>query len=207
MIGLILFLVVFFVIILPLIILISILWEYALRSFALYRIAKQTDACKPAYAWIPVVQYWVMGKCAEACDAQTGKGGKKNWKWGKIMLILRISYLGAMVFLMPIAFVLALFGGGIFLEAISWLAITLTVFTAACTYKIYRYYVEDPYDILALVLTVLYPGWISAALLIASFLKPCAGEHIVAEQTMPQSDGAAVIPAEQEQEGGEQEYE
>ena len=77
MIGMILFMIVFFVFILPLTILVAVVSEYLIRSFALYRIAGQTGACNPKHAWIPVYQYWVMGKCAEECDAQTGRGGKK----------------------------------------------------------------------------------------------------------------------------------
>lgn len=196
MIGLILFMIVFFVFILPLIILFAVVVEYLIRSFALYRIAKQTGACNPKHAWIPVYQYWVMGKCAEECDAQTGRGGKKPWKWSKILLIMRISYLGAMIFLMPVAFLLAIFGGGILLKGFSWLSIALTVFVAVCAFKMYRYYVSDPYDSIALVLTVLYPGWISAALLIASFFPPREQKASAPKADVAQCDGAAVIVAE-----------
>lgn len=190
MIGLILYMIIFFVIILPLTILFAVVGEYLIRSFALYRIAGQIGACNPKHAWIPVYQYWVMGKCAEECDAQTGRGDKKPWKWSKILLIMRISYLCAMIF-MPLAFLLAIFGGGILLEAISWLSIALTVFVAVCAFKMYRYYIDDPYDSIALVLTVLYPGWISTALLIASFFKPVMQKRPVEKESACAQDDAA----------------
>lgn len=201
MIGLILFMIVFFVFILPLTILVAVVGEYLIRSFALYRIAGQTGACNPKYAWIPVYQYWVMGKCAEECDAQTGRGGKKPWKWSKILLIMRISYLGAMIFLMPLAFLLAIFGGGILLQGISWLSIALTVFVAVCAFKMYRYYIDDPYDSIALVLTVLYPGWISTALLIASFFPPREQKASAPKADVELCGGAAVIVAQESDEG------
>ena len=201
MIGLILFMIVFFVFILPLTILVAVVGEYLIRSFALYRIAGQTGACNPKHAWIPVYQYWVMGKCAEECDAQTGRGGKKPWKWSKILLIMRISYLGAMIFLMPVAFLLAIFGGGILLEGISWLSIALTVFVAVCAFKMYRYYIDDPYDSIALVLTVLYPGWISTALLIASFFPSREQRASAPQADVEPCDGAAVIVAQESDEG------
>ena len=163
---------VFMAVILPLLILLGAVAEYVLLGISLSRIAKQTDACKPAHAWIPVVQYRVLGRCAEACHQKTEKDGKKCWSWGKIMLITGGVYLGVTVFVMPIAMLLAIFGLGILVDAISWLGVVFGVMTAVCSYKIYRYYMDDPSDVIVLVLTVLYPGWNSIALLITSFLKP-----------------------------------
>ena len=218
---------VFMAVILPLLILLGAVAEYVLLGISLSRIAKQTDACKPAHAWIPVVQYRVLGRCAEACHQKTEKDGKKCWSWGKIMLITGGVYLGVTVFVMPIAMLLAIFGLGILVDAIAWLGVVFGVMTAVCSYKIYRYYMDDPSDVIVLVLTVLYPGWNSIALLITSFLKPRvknvpeqqdSPEQEVSEQELPrqranetpaadapqielfEDDGAYVIAAE-EQEG------
>ncbi len=201
MIGLILFLIFFFVVILPLIILIGVAIDYVALSYALYRVAKQTHADHPKRAWIPVVRYGIMGKCVEAIDAQSGvASGKKPWKWGKILLILRVAYLGAIIFLMPIAFLMALFGAGIFLEAISWLSIVVTVAVAVCAFKIFRYYLDDPYDIILSVVTVLYPGWLITALLIVSFFPPREQKESAPKADFEQCDGAVVIAAEASEE-------
>ena len=197
MIVLVLFLIFFLVVILPLMILIGVAIDYVALSYALYRVAKQTHADHPKRAWIPVVRYGIMGKCVEAIDAQSGiVSGKKPWKWGKIMLILRASHLGAVIFLMPIAFLMALFGAGIVLQAISWLSIVTTVATAVCAFKIFRYYLDDPYDIILSVVTVLYPGWLIAALLIVSFFHPRGQKESAPKVNFEECDGAAVIAAE-----------
>ncbi len=197
MIGLIIFMIFFLVVILPLMILIGVAIDYVALSYALYRVAKQTEVENPKRAWIPVLRYGVMGKCAEAIDAQNGLAGdKKPWKWGKILLILRASYLGAVIFLMPLAFLLAIFGFGIVLEAISWLAIVVTVAVAVCAFKIFRYYLDDPYDIIVSVVTVLYPGWLIAALLIVSFFNPREQKESAPKVDFEECDGTVVIPAE-----------
>ena len=187
MIILIILLAVFMAVILPLLILLGAVAEYVLLGISLSRIAKQTDACKPAHAWIPVVQYRVLGRCAEACHQKTEKDGKKCWSWGKIMLITGGVYLGVTVFVMPIAMLLAIFGLGILVDAIAWLGVVFGVMTAVCSYKIYRYYMDDPSDVIVLVLTVLYPGWNSIALLITSFLKPRV-KNVPEQQDSPEQD-------------------
>lgn len=144
------------------------LFDYVLSGIALYRIAKQTGACKPGFAWIPVVQAWVRGKCAEACEVRCSQ---KQHNWGKIALILQIVHLCCVIFIMPIGMILSIFGGGFLLNLLSYLAIAVSVVTWVCTYKIYHYYVSDPIDI---VLTLLHTqlGYADAGLLIASFIKP-----------------------------------
>ena len=189
---------VFMAVILPLLILLGAVAEYVLLGISLSRIAKQTDACKPAHAWIPVVQYRVLGKCAEACHQKTEKDGKKCWSWGKIMLITGGVYLGLTVFVMPIAMLLAIFGLGILVDAIAWLGVVFGVMTAVCSYKIYRYYMDDPSDVIVLVLTVLYPGWNSIALLITSFLKPRAKNSPKQQAKDVPAQEAATQEAEQE---------
>ena len=202
MIGLIIFLIFVLIVILPLMILIGIAIDYVALSYALYRVAKQTEAGNPKRAWIPVLRYEVMGKYAETIDAQNNAtDDKKPWKWGKILLILRISSIGATIFVMPIAFLMALFGFGIVLEAISWLSVVTTVAVAVCAFKIFRYYLDDPYDIILSVVTVLYPGWLIAALLIVSFFKPREQKASEPKVDFAQCDGAAVIEAEVSEEG------
>ena len=201
--GLIL-LVLFFVFVMPLLILLAVVGEYVICGIALSRIAKQTEACKPSQAWIPVWQYKVLGKCAEACHAKTEKSGKKSWNWGKILLILCIVYYSCMIFVMPFAVLLSFFGLGIFVDAILLLGAVFNVAMAVCAFKIYRFYMEDPYDIIVLILTTMYPGWTSTALLITSFLKPrakdSAPQKSAPQKSAPQeseNDGAAVIDAEE----------
>ena len=61
-------------------------------------------------------------------------------------------------------------------------------------------FVMEHFDLAVLVLTVLYPGWNSIALLITSFLKPRV-KNVPEQQTEEfEDDGVAVIAAE-EQEG------
>ena len=188
MIRLIVVLIVYLLIILPLTILFAVVSEYALGSWALYRVAKQTGACKPAHAWIPVYRYWVMGRCAEEIDAQSGVvHTKKAWKWSKLLLYMRIAHLGAVIFIMPVGFILALFGLGIVLQAVSWLGIVLTVLNAVCAYKVYRYYLEDPYDILVTVVTVMYPGWQNTALLVSTFIGPRKQKECAVNATYEES--------------------
>lgn len=202
MIGLIVFLIFFLVVILPLMVLIGVAIDYVFLSYALYRVAKQTNSAHHTRAWIPVVRYGLLGECVEAIDAQSGiVSGKKPWKWGKILLILRASHLGAIIFLMPIAFLLALCGVGILLEAISWLSIVVTVAMAVCAFKIFRYYLDDPYDIIVSVLTVLYPGWLIAALLIVSFFPPRGQKASAPKADLAQCDDAAVMVAQEPDEG------
>ncbi|MBQ7380208.1 MAG: hypothetical protein IJW70_11095 [Clostridia bacterium] len=184
-------LVVFVLILVPLLILAAVVGEYVLQSLALWRLAKQTGACKPAYAWIPVVQYWVMGKCTEACDAENGK---KPWPWGKILLICAIVHASALVFALPLGILFLFFGMSFLLELISWASAALTVASLVCVYKIYHRYMQDPWDILAVILHTLYPGYLSAGLLIVSFLKPVSDQSGAAQQ--PTDEAAAVIPAE-----------
>lgn len=197
------------VVVVPLLVLLVAVGEYVLSGIALSRIAKQTGACKPAKAWIPVVQYQVLGKCAEACHEKTENSGKKPWKWGKIMLIMGSVYLGSVVLILPIAILLAFFGVGILVDAVAWLGIAFGVATSVCAFKIFRYYMDDPYDVIVLILTVMYPGWTTTALLISSFLKvrsKAAVTQNAPQQPAPQQsaplaqdpedDGAAVIAAE-----------
>lgn len=142
--------------------------QYALQGFALWRMAKQTEACKPAYAWIPVVQSFVLGKCAEACE--TNEEGKRI-TWGKYLLIAKIVHLGCLVFGMPLGILLSFFGGGILLDAISLVAVVYTVLSLVCRYKIYHRYIGDPWDIIVTLLHTQY-GMTNIGLLIVSFLKP-----------------------------------
>ena len=201
------------VVVVPLLVLFVLVSEYVLRGIALSRIAKQTGACKPAKAWIPVIQYQVLGECAEACHEKTEGSGKKPWKWGKIMLIMGSVYLGTVVFILPLALLLAFFGLGILVDAVAWLGIAFSVATSVCAFKIYRCYMDDPYDVIVLILTVMYPGWTSTALLITSFLKvpskTAATQDTAARNAAPQQpaprtsdpedDGAAVIAAESDE--------
>ena len=208
--------VLFLIFVMPLLLLLIVAVDYVMKSVALSRIAKQTGACKPAHAWIPIVQYRVLGKCAEACHESTDKSGKKPWKWGKIMLIMGCVNLGAIIFVLPLALLLAFFGFGILVDAVAWVGAAFGVASAVCAFKIYRYYMDDPYDIIVLILTVMYSGWTTVALLITSFLKPRAKSGAscrpvpqqTAQQTAQQQaeqqagvaldDGAAVIDAEEE---------
>lgn len=201
---------VFMVVIVPLLIFLGAVIEYVLLGVSLSRIAKQTGACKPGHAWIPVVQYRVLGRCAEACHQKTENDGKGCRNWGKIMLIMGSVYLGVTVFVTPVAMLLAVFGVGILAEAITWLGVAFSVMIAVCSYKIYRYYMNDPGDVIVLVLTVLYPGWNSIALLITSFLKPRAkkapkqqADATPATEALQievsEDDGAAVIAAEEQE--------
>jgi hypothetical protein len=202
MIGLIVFLIFFLAFILPLMVLIGVAIDYVFLSYALYRVAKQTNSAHHTRAWIPVVRYGLLGECVEAIDEQSGVvSGKKPWKWGKILLILRASHLGAIIFLMPIAFLLALCGVGILLEAISWLSIVVTVAMAVCAFKIFRYYLDDPYDIIVSVLTVLYPGWLITALFIVSLLPPRGQKASAPKADLAQCDDAAVMVAQEPDEG------
>ncbi len=186
-----------FLLLLPFIILGIVVLDYLIESFALWRIAKQTDACKPVYAWIPVVQYWVMGKCAEACQAQdAAMQDQKPWKWGKLLLIFGLVQLGAVLVVLPIGMLLALFGFSFLVTLVSWTGVALTVVNAICAYKIFHYYLKDPSDILVLVLTVLYPAYATFALLIVSFFKP-QKQNAVKAVPFTEGDAPAVIPAEQ----------
>lgn len=146
--------------------------QYALQGFALWRLAKQTEACKPGYAWIPVVQSFVLGKCAEACQPE-GEG--KRVTWGKFLLITKIVHLGCTVFGLPLGILLSFFGGGILLDAISMVAVVYTVLSLVCRYKIYHHYIGDPWDIIVTLLHTQY-GMNNIGLLIVSFIKPRASK-------------------------------
>ena len=65
--------------------------SYLLYALSTYRLAKKLDVQKAWLAWIPLAQYFTLGKVAEQCDVRRGKSTKP---WGKIMLFVA---LGAMV--------------------------------------------------------------------------------------------------------------
>lgn len=165
---------------------------YALRSFAIWRLAKQTEACNPNYAWIPVVQSYVLGKCAEACESASQS---KRYSWGKWMLIGNIAHLSAVLVVLPIGILLALFGGGILLDAVSLVAIAYTVLGLVCTYKIYHYYIGDPFDIILTLLHMQY-GYGNLGLLVVSFIKPRGQKISTYTAEFTDNDESVVIDAE-----------
>jgi hypothetical protein len=144
------------------------LFDYVISGITLGRIAKQTDACKPGLAWIPFVQAWVRGKCAEACEVRCGQ---KQHHWGKLLLILTLVHLGCVIFILPIGIILSMFGGSFLINLLSYVTVAVNVVTWICAYKIYHYYLGDPTDI---ILTLLHTqlGYTDIGLLIASFVKP-----------------------------------
>ena len=96
------------------------------------------------------------------------------------------------------AFLLLFLGIGFVLEAISWLSVIMTVAVAVCAYKMFRYYLDDPYDIIVSVITVLYPGWLFVALLIASFLQPSGQTTVITENACQSPVSIPVDALEQE---------
>lgn len=174
--------------------------QYALQGFALWRMAKQTEACKPGYAWIPVVQSFVLGKCAEACETnEEGKG----ITWGKYLLIAKIVHLSCIVFGLPLGILLSFFGGGILLDVISLVAVVYTVLSLVCRYKIYHRYIGDPWDIIVTLLHMHY-GMTNIGLLIVSFLKPRTSKietytaAFEQDEQVNEAEDGVVIEAEEE---------
>lgn len=169
------------------------LGTYLFHSFVVYRLAKQTGVSNPGYAWIPVVQAWVLGTCAEECEQRCGD---KRHKWGKILLICKIVHLAAMVLFLPIGILLAFFGGGLVAQVVTWAAAAYTVVELVCTYKIYHYYLSDPADI---VLTLVHTqfGFSMLGLLIVSFLQPRGGKKNIHDAAYAEQGESVVIGAEE----------
>lgn len=188
LIFLILFLIVF-LLLLPFIL----LGQYVFESFVLWRFVKQTEACKPGYAWIPVVRAWAWGKCAEACEQECGD---KVHEWGKYMLICNIANVAAGIVLVPIGIILSIFGGGFLLHAVSWVAIVYTVLSLICTFKIYRYYLGDPVDII-LTLAHTQFGFRLLGLLIVSFIEPRGRKNRPYTAEYAEHEDGVVIEAEE----------
>lgn len=172
------FMVIFFIL-LPVVLLVVYVTQYILRSIALYRYAKQTGACKPGLAWIPVYQYWVLGKCAETCSEQRGEND--GWPLAKIALIASIVQVCTYFIALP--------------QSLLFLInLAFTLVFLLCTYKIYRNYLSSPADVL---LTLLHAtmGLGNLGLFVVSFFKPLVGSAQDTEPHESTADGV-VIDAE-----------
>ena len=188
LIFLVLFLIVF-LLLLPFIL----LGGYLFESFVLWRLAKQNEVSNPGYAWIPVVRSLILGKCAEACEQECGD---KVHSWGKYMLICNIVNVGVSIVLVPIGIILSFFGGGILLNVVSWVAIVYTVLSLVCTFKIYRYYLEDPMDIILTLVNMQF-GFRLLGLLIISFMTPRGRKNQPYEAKPSEHEDGVVIEAEE----------
>lgn len=176
-----LILLVLFFVFVPIVLLAVWIAQYLLCSFALHRIAKQTGACKPGLAWIPFVQYWVLGKCAEACCEQCSE--KDNWPLARLALITGIVRVCAGLLGLPqLLLILA--------------NVAFTLIFLLCIYKIYRKYLSSPADLL---LTLLHSqlGFGNLGLFIVSLQKPGVVKEAEEEDSAQQDEGA-VIDAELE---------
>ncbi len=178
-------------------VLLPILWlaGYLVQAIVLHRLAKQTGACKAAFAWIPVVQAWVLGKCAEACSVRAG--GSKGC-WGKIMLIFKIVSVALPLVLAPVGLIEMLFGGSFSMLLITLSGLALNIVTWICAYKIYHYYISDPADIIVTLLHTQF-GWLFVGLFVVSFILPSGVDVYAAKVTYTEKQAEpAVVHAEEE---------
>ncbi|MBP3321336.1 MAG: hypothetical protein J6M12_03190 [Clostridia bacterium] len=81
-----------------------VLVTYVLSSVSLMKISKKLGVEKGWLAFIPMANYWLMGKLAEE-DGKRYHPEKKQKKWGKIYLTAGIVYLVATL-LLTVAFII-----------------------------------------------------------------------------------------------------
>ena len=154
--------------------------SYLLYALSTYRLAKKLDVQKAWLAWIPLAQYFTLGKVAEQCDVRRGKSTKP---WGKIMLFVA---LGAMV-------ACAVLGGiGGFLNSllpplgipvtmlsslVSWAPL---VIMCICCWKIYREFFPETVNTVLFVISIVFSVQ-TIVNLVASFRQPNPVEDTVIE--------------------------
>lgn len=84
---------VLFLVLLYLIILGVGLMAYILQSLGLQTIAKRRQINNPWLAWLPFGNYWIIGSIADDYDSKNGK----NYKWRKVLLTLSLVSIGAFI--------------------------------------------------------------------------------------------------------------
>ena len=122
--------------------------NYVMVSLSVYTLAKHRDIPNPWLAWIPVANYWMIGRLTNALDLQKGL----ERKWHVTLLSLTLWSVGLTV----VAY-LSLIVAGIAYSFIGYLdllpmilpfylliivaavvAVALTICTAICIFKIFE---------------------------------------------------------------------
>ncbi len=147
---------------------------YLIYSFGLYRVAKKLDVKYAFVAWIPLAQYYTLGKVAEKCDERHGKIARP---WGLYVLIGSVgaSLLGgALGAIASIASIIPLLGMIIYM--ICYLAIMLLSFAplvldCICRWKIYREFFPETVNIVLFIVGIVLNAHYIITL-VAAFRKP-----------------------------------
>lgn len=168
---------------------------YIIQSIALMNMAKKVKACPAILAWIPIVQYYVLGAIVEKCDERRGIAPKR-WKmivlWANLgaLLFFVVDYFAAVLLIftivgIPLAYLL------IFLIPLVSLALQVLMFF--CYWKIFREFYPSPANVIVFavdvasciipLLSTFSAAIIMISLFVASFFKPqpAVSEEIEAE--------------------------
>ncbi len=143
---------------------------YVINALGIFRLAKKLNVDLAWLAWIPVAQYFTVGKVAEKCDDRRGNIVKS---WGKILLIANLIAMVVSAVLSGIANLLNLIFpilGLPFSLLVSAISIAVFVLYCICLWKIFREFFKQPVNIILFIVGIVFNVQ-SIITLIASFCK------------------------------------